>query len=66
MSALPSGAAPNLVLRTSVAWEGLARPVQVVHTGVRVPVTHVDRRHLPAAPAGIPIVDVQDESSEAK
>ncbi|MEU4626609.1 non-ribosomal peptide synthase/polyketide synthase [Actinoplanes sp. NPDC023801] len=37
------------VLRTSVAWEGLARPVQVVHTGVRVPVTHVDRRHLPAA-----------------
>ncbi|GAA4960292.1 non-ribosomal peptide synthase/polyketide synthase [Actinoplanes utahensis] len=36
------------VLRTAVAWEGLDRPVQVVHTGVRVPVVHHDWRARPA------------------
>ncbi|GAA3958008.1 hypothetical protein Aau02nite_08100 [Amorphoplanes auranticolor] len=30
------------VLRTSVAWDGLGEPVQIVHRGVRVPVTHLD------------------------
>ncbi|GIF17111.1 hypothetical protein Ate01nite_71430 [Actinoplanes teichomyceticus] len=37
------------VLRTAVAWEGLAQPVQIVHAGVRVPVTHRDLRSHGAA-----------------
>ncbi|WP_433732007.1 amino acid adenylation domain-containing protein [Actinoplanes sp. CA-051413] len=30
------------VLRTAVVWDGLGEPVQIVHRGVRVPVTHLD------------------------
>ncbi|WP_312877594.1 non-ribosomal peptide synthetase [Lentzea indica] len=33
----------NPVLRTSVVWEGVDRPLQVVHNQVTVPVQHVDR-----------------------
>ncbi|MEV0691702.1 non-ribosomal peptide synthase/polyketide synthase [Streptomyces sp. NPDC050388] len=33
-------------LRTSVHWQGLPHPVQVVHHHVELPVTHLDRRHL--------------------
>ncbi|MFE7813012.1 non-ribosomal peptide synthase/polyketide synthase, partial [Streptomyces sp. NPDC057433] len=33
-------------LRTSVHWQGLPHPVQVVHHRVELPVTHLDRRHL--------------------
>ncbi|WP_212986930.1 non-ribosomal peptide synthase/polyketide synthase [Actinoplanes auranticolor] len=35
------------VLRSAVAWEGLARPVQVVRRRVAVPVVHLDLRSLP-------------------
>ncbi len=35
-------------LRTSVHWLGLPHPVQVVHHGVRLPVTHRDWRRLTA------------------
>ncbi|MFI9272171.1 non-ribosomal peptide synthase/polyketide synthase [Kitasatospora sp. NPDC052896] len=31
-------------LRTSVVWEGVPAPLQVVHRGVRIPVTHLDLR----------------------
>ncbi|MCP3804374.1 amino acid adenylation domain-containing protein [Allokutzneria sp. A3M-2-11 16] len=30
------------VLRSSVVWEGVAEPVQVVHDSVRLPITHLD------------------------
>ncbi|MGW5281074.1 non-ribosomal peptide synthase/polyketide synthase [Streptomyces collinus] len=33
-------------LRTSVHWQGLPHPVQVVHHRVELPVTHLDWRHL--------------------
>ncbi|MFJ9841392.1 non-ribosomal peptide synthase/polyketide synthase [Kitasatospora sp. NPDC101155] len=33
-------------LRTSVRWEGVPRPLQVVRRGVRLPVTHLDLRAL--------------------
>ncbi|MFH8989500.1 non-ribosomal peptide synthase/polyketide synthase [Streptomyces sp. NPDC017940] len=33
-------------LRTSVVWEGVPVPLQVVHRSVRVPVTHLDWREL--------------------
>ncbi|MFE2696739.1 non-ribosomal peptide synthase/polyketide synthase [Streptomyces mirabilis] len=33
-------------LRTSVHWQGLPHPVQVVHYRVELPVTHLDWRHL--------------------
>ncbi|MER6470635.1 non-ribosomal peptide synthase/polyketide synthase [Streptomyces collinus] len=33
-------------LRTSVHWQGLPHPVQVVHHRVELPVTHLDLRHL--------------------
>ncbi|MDX2592029.1 non-ribosomal peptide synthase/polyketide synthase [Streptomyces sp. WI03-4A] len=33
-------------LRTSVHWQGLPHPVQIVHHRVELPVTHLDRRHL--------------------
>ncbi|MFI8858083.1 non-ribosomal peptide synthase/polyketide synthase [Streptomyces prasinus] len=33
-------------LRTSVHWQNLPHPVQVVHHRVELPVTHLDRRHL--------------------
>ncbi|MER5622347.1 amino acid adenylation domain-containing protein [Streptosporangium sp. NPDC002544] len=36
-------------LRTAVIWEGVPEPVQVVHRGVRLPVTHHDLRDLPEA-----------------
>ena len=40
-------------LRTSVVWEGVPVPLQVVHRAVRVPVTHVDlRASSPAERAG--------------
>ncbi|HJP72733.1 MAG TPA: amino acid adenylation domain-containing protein [Pseudonocardiaceae bacterium] len=32
------------VLRTALVWDGLAQPVQVVRTGLTVPVTHLDWR----------------------
>jgi amino acid adenylation domain-containing protein/non-ribosomal peptide synthase protein (TIGR01720 family) len=35
------------VLRASVAWEDVDEPVQVVHRGVTVPVTHHDWRDVP-------------------
>jgi amino acid adenylation domain-containing protein/non-ribosomal peptide synthase protein (TIGR01720 family) len=35
------------VLRTSFHWEGLGKPVQVVHRGVELPVDHADWRGLP-------------------
>ena len=35
------------VLRTSFHWEGLSKPVQVVHRGVELPVEHADWRGLP-------------------
>ncbi|MET8222753.1 non-ribosomal peptide synthase/polyketide synthase [Streptomyces sp. NPDC005301] len=34
-------------LRTSVVWEGVPRPLQIVHRDVRVPVTHHDWRDVP-------------------
>ena len=36
-------------LRTSVVWQDVPEPVQVVHRDVEVPVTHLDWRKLPAA-----------------
>jgi amino acid adenylation domain-containing protein len=36
------------ILRTSFHWEGLERPVQVVHRNVRVPIAHNDLRGVPA------------------
>ncbi|MGW9419788.1 amino acid adenylation domain-containing protein [Streptomyces koyangensis] len=36
-------------LRTSVVWQDVPEPVQVVHRDVEVPVTHLDWRGLPAA-----------------
>ncbi|WP_206686054.1 non-ribosomal peptide synthetase [Kribbella qitaiheensis] len=37
------------ILRSSVVWEGVAEPLQVVHRSVRVPATYHDWRDLPAA-----------------
>ncbi|MEU3166767.1 amino acid adenylation domain-containing protein [Streptosporangium sp. NPDC006930] len=37
------------VLRTSVAWEGLDHPLQIVHRRARPPVAHHDWRDLPEA-----------------
>ncbi|MCM2578009.1 non-ribosomal peptide synthetase [Streptomyces meridianus] len=37
------------VLRTSIAWEGVGTPVQIVHTDVALPVTVEDWRDLPEA-----------------
>ncbi|MEU9885448.1 amino acid adenylation domain-containing protein [Sphaerisporangium sp. NPDC051011] len=34
------------VLRTSLAWDGLPEPVQLVHTAARCPVTHLDWSEL--------------------
>ncbi|MFH8381043.1 amino acid adenylation domain-containing protein [Kitasatospora sp. NPDC018058] len=35
------------VLRTAVVWQDVPEPLQVVHTGVRVPFEHLDLRALP-------------------
>ncbi|HET9255793.1 MAG TPA: condensation domain-containing protein, partial [Pseudonocardiaceae bacterium] len=37
------------VLRSSVVWQGVSTPLQVVHRGVRLPVRHLDWRDLPEA-----------------
>ncbi|HEX6342484.1 amino acid adenylation domain-containing protein [Umezawaea sp.] len=37
------------ILRTSLRWDGLDEPVQVVHRGVRLPITRLDWRPLSAA-----------------
>ncbi|GAA4545283.1 non-ribosomal peptide synthase/polyketide synthase [Amycolatopsis samaneae] len=34
------------VLRSSVVWDGVPEPVQVVHRDVSLPITHLDWRHL--------------------
>ncbi|MER6175999.1 amino acid adenylation domain-containing protein [Streptosporangium sp. NPDC001681] len=40
------------VLRTSVAWEGLDHPLQVVHRKARLPIAHHDWRDLPEEEQG--------------
>lgn len=39
----------HAILRTSFVWQGLRRPVQVVHSAARVPVEESDWRHLARA-----------------
>ncbi|GGS58609.1 non-ribosomal peptide synthase/polyketide synthase [Actinokineospora fastidiosa] len=51
------------VLRTSVVWEGVDEPVQVVHRGVRLDVLHRDLRGLPDRDAALADLVAEDRAA---
>ncbi|HEY2194794.1 MAG TPA: non-ribosomal peptide synthase/polyketide synthase, partial [Actinomycetospora sp.] len=53
------------VLRTSIAWEGVDEPVQVVHRTATVPVRHLDWTELPAAARPDELARLLDEDRAA-